>query len=85
MRFNSLSLPAQIALSRAVADLVTTAPAELYLPVVPATAWLAAFRKLNVKIGADKMPSFATMWRAVEYLEAHSDSSCECASCGKTF
>ncbi len=85
MRFNSLSPRVQNALSCAVVDLVATAPAELSLPIVPATAWLAAFRKLNVKIAADKMPSFATLWRAVEYLEAHSNSPCVCGSCGKTF
>jgi hypothetical protein len=85
MRFNSLSLPVQTAISRTMVDHVSTAPADLQLPVVPATAWLAAFRKLNVKIAADKLPTSASMWLAIEYLEAHSNSPCECVSCGKTF
>jgi hypothetical protein len=98
MRFKSLPESAQIALSRAVVDLLANAPAELIMPVAPASEWLAAFRKLNIKVGPDYLPTDSALWRAVDYLETRlgtglggcasglvQDGTNTCSCCGTNF
>ena len=68
--FNSLPQSNQLALSKAVKDFLTTAPDDLFIPVVPASSWLSVLKKLNVRLGGDGMPIDTEIWRAVEYLES---------------
>lgn len=79
--FNSLPKFAQTALSRAVKDFLSTAPKDLYIPVVPAESWLTALKKLNVRLGRDGMPLSAEIWRAVEYLESQLGTPGVCERC----
>ena len=70
MRFKALPDFAQLAMARAMVDYLKNAPAHLMLPVQPAKEWLAAFRKLNIKLGADGLPTSTSMANTVEYLES---------------
>jgi hypothetical protein len=68
-RFKHLSDRAQVAFSKAFKQFTQQASDELFLPDVPATDWLIAFRAVNVKLGFDGMPTLSGMVRVVEYLE----------------
>jgi hypothetical protein len=70
MRFKALSNFAQLAMARAAVDLLKSAPSELMLPAFPVRDWLTAFRELNIKLGADCMPTSTALMSAVEYLES---------------
>lgn len=80
--FNSLPKLAQIALSRAIKDFVSTAPKDLYIPNAPANLWLSALKKLNVRLGGDGMPLSDEIWRAVEHLESQLGTPGVCERCG---
>lgn len=80
--FNSLPKFAQITLSRAIKDFLSTSPGDLFIPVLPANSWLDALKKLNVRLGGDGMPLSSEIWRAVKYLESQLDTPGACESCG---
>lgn len=80
--FNSLPNLAQIALSRAVKDFLSTAPKDLYIPVASSDSWLSALKQLNVRLGGDGMPLADEVWRAVEYLESQLGTPGVCECCG---
>jgi hypothetical protein len=82
-RFKTLSERAQRAFSAAFKQLVDGAPSDMYLPNVPATDWLTAFKSLNIKMRGNGMPSAIDMARAVEYLENMPLlGPCFCPRCG---
>ncbi len=82
-RFKTLSERAQMAFSAAFKQFVDGAPSDLYLPNVPVTDWLTAFKALNVKMRYNGLPSGNDIFRAVEYLENMPLSGpCFCPRCG---
>lgn len=85
MRFNSLPQSAQSSVAQAVVNLVARAPDDLFLPILPASEWLAAFRKLNIKLDREHLPSSAALFRVVEYLESQLASPNKCLECGNNF
>lgn len=80
MRFKSLPEFAQVAMSRALVDFFKDAPAELMLPEQPAPRWLAALRKLNVKVSPNGLLSQNAISDVVEYIE----SQFGCGTCQRS-
>jgi hypothetical protein len=85
MRFKSLPQSVQLAVTQSVVKLVENAPSDLYLPVLPAADWLAAFRELNIRVGRDYLPSSENIFKVVEYLEARAYGPGYCQKCGNNF
>ena len=66
-----------------VAAYLRAADDDLLLPHFTVEQLLPAFRKFNIKVGADGKPASAGMWRAIEWLESQlpvSDTR-TCACC----
>jgi hypothetical protein len=85
MRFNSLPNPTQNALAQSIVELISGAPDNLLLPVLPTADWLAAFRKFNTRLDRDYTPTSSGLFEVAMYLESQLTSTEKCLSCGNNF
>jgi hypothetical protein len=65
--------------------LISEAPDNLLLPVLPPADWLAAFRKFNTRLGNDYTPTSSGLLQVAMYLESQLTSPDKCVSCGNNF
>ena len=88
MRFKSLPQVAQQSFATRWAAFVQRAEEGVF-PIVPVATWLAAFRHINVRIGAGGNPSMDAMDRVVSWVEdqlygpAPEHGTCDC--CGTVY
>jgi hypothetical protein len=85
MRFNSLPNSTQNALAQSMIKLISEAPDNLLLPVLPAADWLAAFRKFNTRLDRDYLPTSPALLQVAMHLESQLTSPDKCLSCGNNF
>jgi hypothetical protein len=89
MRFKSLPSAIQDSITAKWADFVREDTEVGLFPIVPAATWLNGFRILNVRIGANGLPSMESMHRVVTWVDellhgpAQEHGTCSC--CGTNF
>jgi hypothetical protein len=97
MRFNSLPESSQKAIALVWTEHTLDEAAEGLFPLAYPDTWLAAFRRLDVKLKANGLPSPAVMERVIDWVEQHlhggrelasqpdASGKCTCACCGTKY